>query len=127
MIFMTCYSILQPYNAYSHDVGEPHFSDCKPLYICDKFDNRIYFDKDCITTQEVCLICDYCIPNLYTFLKHHHTSFEGDYNSYLKHYCNPRHSNHHDVAWCHTHDSGNTVVLNMSQYWTGCESWEKEL
>lgn len=119
---MTCYSILQPYNAYYHNIGEPHFSDCKPLYISDKFDNRPYFDKDCITAQKFCLAGDYRIPNLHTSLKHHHTPFQGDCNPYFKHYCNPGHSNHYDAAWCHAHDSGNTVVLNIPPYWIGNES-----
>ncbi len=116
---MTCYSVLQLYDAYSHDIDKPYFSDCKPLYIFDRFDNRPYFDRDCMTTQKFSLVGDYHIHNLHTSTKHHHIPFQGDHNPYFKHYCNPYHSNHHDIAWCHAHDSGNTVVLNILPYWTG--------
>ncbi|QIT36397.1 hypothetical protein WBP_0472 [Wolbachia endosymbiont of Brugia pahangi] len=52
---MTCYSVLQLYDAYSHGIDKPYFSNCKPLYIFDRFDNRPYFDRDYMTTKKFSL------------------------------------------------------------------------
>ncbi|WP_395463533.1 hypothetical protein [Wolbachia endosymbiont of Cantharis cryptica] len=119
---MTCYSISQPYNAYSHNKGEPYFSDLRSVLVPDKSDNKSCLDKDCTTVHKFCLIGDHHTPNFHTFFKHHHIPFQGDHNPYLKYYHNPCHNSpchnsHHDAAWYHAHDSGNTVVLNVPPYW----------